>query len=329
MSNETHVLVTGANSGLGLEAARQLAARPKGRVWISARSQAKAEAARDTLVAATGASADRIGFFIFDLLDPSSIRSAIDTYAAGGVKLDGVVLNAGGMVAPEAGALTLAPDGTTALFAMNVGGHAHLVQGLLDRDLLADGATVVFAGSEASRGIPMMKAEAPALPAGDLDEVLPKVIRGQHLAGKVDPMNEYGIVKLIGTAWMEDLARRHGGRLRALTVSPGMTAGTAGADDMPVGMKVFFKYFMMPLMKLIGKAHGVEAGAARYIRGIEDKSLKSGGFYASAYPTVTGALALQSPEQQPLLENEGFARAAGRLLDGLTGTEKPAVRAVS
>ena len=52
-SNRT-ALVTGANSGLGFEAARQLAELGYGTVVLACRSRAKADAARAELVAATG-----------------------------------------------------------------------------------------------------------------------------------------------------------------------------------------------------------------------------------------------------------------------------------
>ena len=127
----THILVTGANSGLGLDAARQLLTRPTGTVWISARSQAKADGAVAVLAERTGAARERIRTVLFDLLEPPTIHAALDGLQAEGVVLDGVVLNAGGMSPPDGDTLPLGPDGTTKLFAMNVGGHAHLVRGLL------------------------------------------------------------------------------------------------------------------------------------------------------------------------------------------------------
>ena len=47
-------LVTGANSGLGLEAAAQLADAGYDTVIITARTEAKAQAAREELLARTG-----------------------------------------------------------------------------------------------------------------------------------------------------------------------------------------------------------------------------------------------------------------------------------
>lgn len=64
-------LVTGANSGLGFEAAAQLAEAGYGRVILACRTLEKAEAARQAL-------ATRVGSDPFDILevDLSSIESA-------------------------------------------------------------------------------------------------------------------------------------------------------------------------------------------------------------------------------------------------------------
>ncbi|MFT5687057.1 MAG: NAD(P)-dependent dehydrogenase (short-subunit alcohol dehydrogenase family) [Myxococcota bacterium] len=318
MSNHKTVLVTGSNAGLGLEAARQLASKPEwDRIVLSARSEAKAQGARDTIMAATNRPASDFEYLILDLIEPASVDAALSDVVARDLHFDALVLNAGGMATSDSQGMVRASSGLSKLFAMNVGGHARLVEGLLAADRIRPGATVVFAGSEASRGIPMMRAKAAILPDGyaNLDEALWAVASGDHVQTKVDDMYEYGLVKMLGTAWMTELAHRHGDQLRALSVSPGMTAGTSGADNMPGPMRVIMNWFAMPLMKALGKAHGVNSGAARYIQALEDDGLDNGGFYASPGTGLVGPLTLQSPEQQPLLVDEDFTRAVGRLVD--------------
>ncbi len=94
-------LVTGANSGLGLVTARELA-RHGAQVVMACRDTAKGEAARTALLADTGAPAERVEVRALDLASLESVRG----FAAGWQgPLDVLVLNAGVMAPPEA-----APD---------------------------------------------------------------------------------------------------------------------------------------------------------------------------------------------------------------------------
>ena len=70
------VLITGANAGLGREAARQLAARNGiEKIYLACRNLEKAEAAKTALEAETG---NRIfEIIIMDVSDPSSGREAV------------------------------------------------------------------------------------------------------------------------------------------------------------------------------------------------------------------------------------------------------------
>ena len=318
------VLVTGANAGLGFDSARQLALSGWGRVFISARSQAKADGAIARLVEATGRPAGDFGAAIFDNNKPETVRAAVSALAKAGQSFDALVLNAGGVAQlDEAGKPRLTDAGLSTMYTMNVHGHALFVDGLLEAGLLSAGATVMFAGSEASRGIPAMRIATPVLPEGlgDLDATLEAVMRGDHAAQKgYDSMVDYGTVKLIGTVWMRVLSQRHG--LRALTVSPGFTGGTEAMDKLPAFQRVMFRYVALPIMKLLGNAHDLEFGARRYVQALEDQDLQAGGFYASAGQGISGDLAAQDPSLQPLLLDPAFEAAVTRLIDRQLG--KPA-----
>lgn len=138
-------------------------------------------------------------------------------------------------------------------------------------------------------------------------------MNNEHAGAKgYDVMPDYGLTKLIGTSWMKHLSEAHG--LRALTVSPGMTSGTAGIDKAPPFMRFMFAWILMPVMKLLGNAHNVDVGAARYVQGLEDRSLSAGGFYASAPNAISGPLVEQTAAQQPLLADDAFHAAVARLI---------------
>ena len=83
-------LVTGANKGIGLEIAQQLAAAGL-RVWLGARNSALGESAAASLRDVGG----DVRFVRVDLLDPAVIAAAANTIGANGGVLDVLVNNAG------------------------------------------------------------------------------------------------------------------------------------------------------------------------------------------------------------------------------------------
>src|SRR5436190_21605623 len=116
-------VVTGANSGLGLSAARELA-RAGAEVVIACRDVAKGHAAANGIAAdVDGASLD---VQELDLADLASVRSFAERYLAGRDKLDVLVNNAGVMAAPHA----RTADGFELQFGTNHLGHFALT-GLL------------------------------------------------------------------------------------------------------------------------------------------------------------------------------------------------------
>ena len=117
------VLVTGANSGLGLETARALAAHGA-RVLMTARDEGKGLAALDH-VRGTVRDAD-LELVLLDLADLDDVRRV-----AAGLEgpLDVLVNNAGVMMPPR----SLSPQGHELQFATNHLGHFALTGLLLDR----------------------------------------------------------------------------------------------------------------------------------------------------------------------------------------------------
>jgi hypothetical protein len=74
-----------------------------------------------------------------------------------------------------------------------------------------------------------------------------------------------------------------------LTVSPGGTAGTDAARDLPAIARFGFDKILMGLIGPALKfAHPVSVGAARHISALEDPAFRSGVFYGSPANKLTG-----------------------------------------
>ncbi|MGL5839728.1 MAG: SDR family oxidoreductase [Sphingorhabdus sp.] len=118
------VLITGANKGIGYEAARQLVAKGL-HVIVGARDAAKGQAAANGLREA-GYSVDAVQL---DVTDPASIKAAADAIAAQHGKLDILINNAG--INAEfggAGPLSLTLDDLRTTYETNVFGAFSVLQ---------------------------------------------------------------------------------------------------------------------------------------------------------------------------------------------------------
>ena len=119
-STPKSVLITGANSGLGLECARQLALLNVDRIVIGCRSQAKGTKAQEELKAALGGKQSKTKFevLLMDLTDIASVRKAVQTLRT---PVESLVMNAGGLGGGNPGNLT--KDGVSMTVATNLLGH--------------------------------------------------------------------------------------------------------------------------------------------------------------------------------------------------------------
>ena len=194
-------VVTGANGGLGLEVARELA-RKGGLVVMAARDQAKAEAAvasiRDEVPGAS------LELQPLDLASQASVREAAKRVLAGHGRIDILVNNAGLMGIPE----RRTEDGFEMQLAVNHLGHFTLTALLLPALLASDGARVV---SVTSTGRHAGRPLDPANP---------------HLAGSYEPWRAYGQSKLANLHFALELDRRFraaGTPARSIVVHPGFT----------------------------------------------------------------------------------------------------------
>jgi NAD(P)-dependent dehydrogenase (short-subunit alcohol dehydrogenase family) len=196
------VLVTGANSGLGLRTAEALAAKGAS-VLMGCRDATRGEAARSEVAAgATGPSPEVVPL---DLADLGSVRDAAQSVADTVERLDVLVNNAGVMAMP----LRHTADGFELQFGTNHLGHYALTGLLLPALRRADGPRVVTVSSNLHR-------------MGRNDWSDPNWERRRYLRWPA-----YGQSKLANLLFTRELARRAheaGSSLVAVATHPGNSA---------------------------------------------------------------------------------------------------------
>lgn len=137
-------VVTGANSGIGLETAKALAAKGA-RVVMACRNLQKAEAAAAMI--RQGVPDATLTVMQLDLADLTSVQAFAEAFGREYNRLDVLVNNAGVMVPP----FTKTKDGFEVQFGANHLGHFALTGFLLERLRASPGARVVTVSSSAHK----------------------------------------------------------------------------------------------------------------------------------------------------------------------------------
>ena len=192
-------VVTGANGGLGLEVARELA-RNGAQVVMAVRDQAKAEAARVAIHREIpDASLELVPL---DLASQRSVRQAVAAIVGAHPRIDILVNNAGVMATGE----RRTEDGFEWQLAVNHLGHFALTALLQPALLESDGARVVSVTSTGRHAGRPLDPDNP------------------HLRGSYDPWRAYGQSKLANVHFALELDRRFreaGVPARSIVVHPG------------------------------------------------------------------------------------------------------------
>lgn len=287
----THVLVTGATSGLGFEAAAQLAESGHQSVVVAGRTTDKADAAAGRLAERTGTSV--FSTLAFDTSDSAAARAAVAELIERGQSFDGLILNAGAVMTEK----RLTDEGIETTFGASILGHHILTSGLIDAGLLVEGARVVIVGSEAANNdLPKMMGFAVSdfalnPPAGD-DDFVAKVAafaRGEEPA-KFSANDQYATTKVLSAWWAAGMQRRHEGRYDFFNVSPGANLGTDAARHITGPQKIMFGA-MAKFGHLIGMNMPVEQGAGRYVSVFTGAGeFAPGGTFTSKRKKMTGDL---------------------------------------
>src|ERR1019366_4509381 len=282
-------IVTGANSGLGFETTRQLAAQGS-RVVLAARSEPKGLDAVARIKAAQSDAA--VEFRVLDLADLDSVRTFAAAIISDGIAVDVLINNAGVMYPPR----RLTPQGFEAQFATNPLGHFALSGLLFGTIRRGRDARVVTVSSTEHKG--------GSIHFGDLT--------GER---SYSPRAFYQQSKFANVLFGLELDRRvraAGISVRSVLAHPGYSTTNLQSNG-PTGL-------MKQLMKVSNRlfAQSAQRGALNELFAAVDPAAESGRFYG---PGGVGEMRGYPTEVQPIASarNEETARRLWGLSEELTG----------
>jgi len=289
------VLVTGANSGVGFQAARELA-RQGARVLLGVRDATKGEAARNRILAEQPQA--QVAIVPLDMASLASIRNFAGEFVASGGQLDVLVNNAGVMAMPKR---EQTPDGFERQFGTNHLGHFALTGLLMPALLRAPSPRVVTVASLAHRNGKM---------------------EWDNLQGEksYSPWGAYNMSKLANILFARELdrrAREAHSKLMSIAVHPGISRTNIAAPGTDFKSRmarligpILFQNDEMGALPTLYAATAAEVQGGQYIG--PDGFGEMGG-----YPKVV------QPRPQALDEQAG--RKLWTVSEQLTGVVYPAL----
>jgi len=258
------IVITGANSGIGFEAAKVLTAKG-GTVVLACRNEDKAaEAEAEIRAGDPGADTSVV---VLDVADLSSVRQGAETIRAVHDHIDILVNNAGIMAVPE----RRSPDGFELQLATNHLGHFALTGLLMDRLLDTPGSRVVSISSQAHRFGSM-----------DFDD-----LNWDH---GYKSWGAYGRSKLANLMFIYELQRRlerAGADTIATAAHPGFSRTELQRRE-PGSLMDKLERLARPLMGLVSQ--DATAGALPTLRAATDPDAEGGDYFGpSGFGEQTGA----------------------------------------
>ncbi|TMB58230.1 MAG: SDR family NAD(P)-dependent oxidoreductase [Deltaproteobacteria bacterium] len=245
------VLVTGGNSGIGFECARQLA-RAGWHVLIASRNRQASAEAVDRIARDSGAdAASELGL---DLGSTAAVRQFVREIDARDVPLRALVCNAGLQVhkGPQ-----LSPDGYELTFAVNHLGHFLLTNLLLARLVRNAPARIVIVASGVHD--PKFRTGMPKPAVADLATL---AATGGPRAGAFDGRLAYVNSKLCNLWFTYELIRRieaaglsrEGRWVSVNAFEPGLVPGSGLARDYPPVLRFIWDRLLPGLARLLSPA---------------------------------------------------------------------------
>jgi NAD(P)-dependent dehydrogenase (short-subunit alcohol dehydrogenase family) len=296
-------LVTGANSGVGYQAALQLA-RHGAHVLLGCRNVAKGQAALERLLReAPGSSAEVIEL---DMASLASIRRVAAEFGAraatSGIGLDLLINNAGVMALPQR---ELTADGFERQFGTNHLGHFALTGLLMPQLLATPSPRVVTVSSLAHR-------------TGKIDF---DNLQGERKYAPRDAYNRSKLANLMFALELDRRARAAGSRLLCIPVHPGVSRTRIIENGMrPTGLKAM----------VIGMVSAVvmqsdEAGALPTLYAATSPAAKGGEYIGpDGFMAIKGSPVVEQPRPQAL--DEAVAKRLWTVSEELTGVVYPPLK---
>jgi NAD(P)-dependent dehydrogenase (short-subunit alcohol dehydrogenase family) len=246
------IIVTGANSGIGYEAAKEFA-RKGAQTILACRSMEKAQAALDQIQ--TEIPDAPVEIMYLDLASLESVHRFADQFKAEYDRLDVLVNNAGIMMSPYG----TTKDGFENQFGTNHLGHFALTGLLIDLLTKTSGSRVVNVSSGGHR-----------FGAMDFDNLM-------FEGGKdYSPMRAYGRSKLANLLFTYELQRRY----EAIGADAIAVAAHPGASSTNLSRYLGDNWYFKPLMRLEPViAQSAAMGALPTIRAAVDPDAKGNNYY--------------------------------------------------
>jgi NAD(P)-dependent dehydrogenase (short-subunit alcohol dehydrogenase family) len=203
LSNKV-ILVTGANTGIGKETVLQLAKHNPAKLYLAARTEAKARDAIKSIKTAISKPVD-IEYLPLDLASLKSVREAAERVNASTARLDILILNAGIMAVPPG----KSESGHDIQLGTNHIGHFQLTKlllPLLERTAAMPGSDVrvISVSSEAYNMAPPID-----------------TITSTEKLAATGPWTRYGASKAANILFAAELARRYP-TFKSVSLHPGM-----------------------------------------------------------------------------------------------------------
>ncbi|KAI1055509.1 hypothetical protein LB506_011435 [Fusarium annulatum] len=262
------ILITGGNSGLGLETARALLKHEPSRIFLACRSKAKFEQAVNDLRQG-GSNTEAVSFLALDLASLSTIKSAAAEFQASSSRLDILVNNAGIMMTPEG----LTEEGYEIQIGTNHMGHAfflHLLLPTLEETSKTNPDVRIVCVSSAGESV------APRNPY-QFDQF-------KTTMSSFSTMSRYAISKLANVHYAAALAERYP-KIKVISLHPGIVHTNLAGPIRETSL------IMGTLTRVVNSLIAVDAakGALNQLWAATDPKAESGVFYHPVGVTGKGS----------------------------------------